>query len=165
MSGPYTGTWGGFTIGTNNDDGYQLACTIQGQEVNETDAYGMTLVEAIYRGQNWRARFRALEWTAGALLALQAFGEQAQANNFRPILINIGDKYTTYALPLVLNAILGNPPTTPRTLTATNAIVAPNSTSEFNMTSKMRELPLEMCLIPYATVVGSITFKLPFSTT
>jgi hypothetical protein len=65
----------------------------------------------------------------------------------------------------VLTAILGNPPTTPQSLTATNAGISPNSESAFLHTSKMREFPLEMVLIPYTTVVASVTYNLPFTTT
>ena len=54
VSGPYTATWNAFSLGTMNDDGYTLAGTYQGQEVNASDAYGMALVEAIWRGLNWR---------------------------------------------------------------------------------------------------------------
>ena len=83
ISGPYVGTWGTtgsetpllLAMGIMNDDGYELSCTLQGQEINESDAYGMTLIEGIYRGQNWRIRLRGLEWNSTGLLArLQMFG-------------------------------------------------------------------------------------------
>ena len=44
VAGPYTATWNSLPLGTQNDDGFQLSCTIQGQEANQTDAYGMTLI-------------------------------------------------------------------------------------------------------------------------
>lgn len=167
ISGPYVGTWNAFSLGTQNDDGYELACTLPGQEVAETDAFGMTLVEAIYRGMNWRCRFRGLEWKAGLLAILEMFGTQGALGdgNLTPILTVIGDRWTKYCLPLVLTAILGNPPTKPSSLTATNAGFAPNSQSMFNMTSKVRELPLELTLLPYVFVSGSNTFVVPFTTT
>lgn len=165
VSGPYVGTWNSLPFGTLNDDGFILNCTIQGQEVNLSDAYGMTLTEAIYRGQNWRCRIRGLEWNKTGLLALlQQFGARV-AGQLTPILTNIGDLYTTYSKVMVLTAILANPPTVPQTLTATNASIAPNSQSEFMFTSKLREMPLELVLIPYSTVIGSQTFNVPFTTT
>ena len=166
VSGPYVGTWGGNKIGTLSDDGYELACTIQGQEVNETDAYGMTLVEAIYRGQNWRARLRGLEWLQGMLNALQMFGQFDLAKPLSPEITVVGDRWTRYCAPMVLNAIITGvgSPTTPLSLTATNSGIAPNSQSAFNMTSKVRELPLELCLIPYASA-GSPSFAIPFTVT
>ena len=157
--------WNALALGTLNDDGYELACTLQGQEVNESDAYGMTLVEGIWRGQNWRVRIRGLEWKTGLLSSLQMFGQSGLAGTLTPILANFGDRWTKYCQTLLLTAILGNPPTTPQTLTAVNAGIAPNSQAAFQMTSKMRELPLEYVLIPYTAVISSVTYAIPFSST
>lgn len=167
VSGPYTGTWNAFTLGTQNDDGFILAGAFTGQEINASDAYGMTLVEAIWRGLNWRLRFRGLEFNkAGILASLQAFGSTgAPSTTFTPTLANIGDRYSKFAQALVLTAILGNPPTFVQTLTANTAIVAPQSNVEYLMTSKVREAPFEMVLLPYAATVGSLSPNLSFTTT
>jgi hypothetical protein len=164
VSGPYTSTWFAKPLGVQGDDGYELACTVQGQEVNETDAYGMTLVEGIYRGQNWRLRNRGQEWNrAGLLDSLQMFGQQGGTGTFSPILTNIGDRWSKFCQALVLTATLANPPTTPQSITATNAGIAPNSQTAFNLTSKLREMPLEWILIPYQTVIASVTYSVPFT--
>lgn len=158
MSGPYTGTWNGFSLGTQNDDGYVLQGQYRAQEIDQSDAWGMTLVEAIHRGINWRLRIRGLEWNKpGILAAMQAFGSSGAAQTvFAPVLQSIGDRYTKFAQALVLTSILGAyPPTMPQTLTATNAIVAPNSNVEGMLTSKMREAPMEFALLPYTAVVGT----------
>lgn len=167
ISGPYTATWNAFTLGTQNDDGYVLNGSWQGQEVNASDAYGMTLVEAIYRGLNWRLRFRGLEFNkTGILASLQAFGSSgAPSTTFTPTLANIGNRSTAFAQALVLTAILGNPPTFVQTLTALGAIVAPQSNAEYLMTSKVREAPFEFVLLPYSAVVGSSTVNIAFTTT
>ena len=167
VSGPYTGTWNALALGTQNDDGFALSVTFQGQEVNLSDAYGMTLCEVINRGLNWRLRFRSLEVNkTGFLSALQAFGQSGANTTLTPTLQNIGDRYSKFAQSLLLAAIIGAsyPPTTPQTLTATNAIVAPQSSVEQLMTSKMREGPFEMVLLPYNSG-GSPSFNIPFSTT
>jgi len=158
VSGPYTATWNGFTLGTQNDDGYVLNGTYQGQEINQSDAYGMTLVEAIWRGLNWRMRFRGLEFNkTGILASIQAFGSSGvPSTTFTPTLQSVGDRYSKFAQALVLTSILGAyPPTMPATLTALNAIVAPQSNVEYLMTSKVREAPFEMVLLPYSSVVSS----------
>lgn len=145
-----------------------LAGNFTGQEVNASDAYGMTLVEAIWRGVNWRLRFRGLEFNkVGILAALQAFGSTgAPSTTFTPTLANIGDRYSKFAQSLVLTAILGNPPTFVQSLTASNAIVAPNSNTEHLMTSKVREAPFEMALLPYSATVGSLSnVNVSFTTT
>lgn len=158
VSGPYTATWNGAALGTQNDDGYVLSGQYQGQEINASDAYGMTLVEAIYRGLNWRLRFRGLEFNKpGMLNSIQAFGASGNATTtFTPTLANVGDRYSKFAQALVLTAILGAyPPSMPATLTALSAIVAPQSNVEYLMTSKVREAPFEMVLLPYSAVITS----------
>ena len=167
VSGPYVASWNAFTLGTQNDDGYILAGTYQGQEVNMSDAYGMTLVEAIWSGLNWKVRFRGLEFNkTGILASMQAFGSTgAPSTTITPILANIGDRFTRFSQALVLTAILSNPPTMPQTLSANGAIVSPQSNVEYLMTSKVREAPFEMVLLPYSATVGSLTVNLSFSTT
>ena len=158
VSGPYTAVWNGSSLGTQNDDGYVLLGQYTGQEVNQSDAYGMTLVEAIWRGLNWRLRFRGLEFNKpGMLNAIQALGASGNATTtFTPTLANVGDRYSKFAQTLVMTAVLGAyPPTMPATLTALSAIVAPQSNVEFMMTSKVREAPFEMVLLPYSSVVSS----------
>ena len=170
ISGPYTGVWGpsANALGTQNDDGFVLTGQYTGQEINQSDAYGMTLVEAIYRGINWRCRLRGLEWNKpGLLQAMQAFGSDGSpTTTFTPILANIGDRWSKYMGTLLLTAILPNPPTFPQTLTASLAGPAPNSNIEAMMTSKMREAPMEFVLLPYETTVGSLANQnISFTTT
>jgi len=166
VSGPYLGLFGGNALGTQDDNGYELACTIQGQEINRSDVYGETLVEGIYRGQNWKCRFRGLEWNkVGLLNSFQVFGQQGGSGSFSPVLQNVGDRMSRYAQTMLLTAILGNPPSTPQTVTALTAIISPNSQAAFMMTSKMREMPIEFSLLPYSTVISSTTFNVPFTTT
>ena len=174
VSGPYVAIWTGLPLGVQSDDGYALSCTVAGQEVNATDQFGQTLVEGVYQGQNWRCRLRGLEWKSGLVEILQMFGNIDPlsgglyptlygTNTGGPPICNVGDLWTNYCGTLLLTAVLGNPPTKPQSLTATNAGLAPGQTSEFMMTSKVRELPLELVLIPYLTVIQSVTFAVPFT--
>lgn len=165
ISGPYVGTFNALPLGTQNDDGFVLSCRHEGQEINASDAYGLTLVEAIWRGFNWRVRIRGLEANKTGLLAvLQMFGQTGANTTLTPQLTAIGDRWTNYDKVLLLTAILGNPPTMPQTLTASSAAVAPGQTTEMMLTSKMREVPLELVLFPYSAVVGSGSVVVPFTT-
>lgn len=167
VSGPYTATWNSQLMGAQNDDGFALLATFQGQEVNASDVAGMTLVEAIFRGINWRMRFRGLEFNrSGILSALQAFGSSGQATTtLTPTLGAIGSRYSEAAQALVLTAILLNPPTMPQTLTALGAIPAPQSNVEYLMTSKVREAPMEMVLLPYVSSGSAFVDAIAFTTT
>lgn len=166
VSGPFVGLWNADPLGTQNDDGFELSCTLQGQEVNQSDAYGMTLVEAIYRGQNWKCRLRGLEWNkVGLLESLQQFGNTGAPGTFTPILFNIGERWSDFCETLLLTAILGDPPSTPATLTAMSAGISPQFQSSFLFTSKLREMPLEFVLLPYQATVSGTPYHVPFTTT
>lgn len=167
VSGPYTGTWNGHSLGVQNDDGFVLMGNYTGQEVNLSDQYGMTLVEAIWRGLNWRMRFRGLEFNfPGILASMQAFGSTGEpSTTLTPTLANIGNRYSRFAQPLALTSILPDPPAFPQTLTARGAIVAPNSNTEYIMTSKVREAPFEMVFLPYKTTISNAIVNTSFTTT
>lgn len=166
ISGPYLGSFNALPFGTQDDNGYELSVTVQGQEVNASDAYGLTLVEGIYRGLNWRLRFRGLEWNkSGLLSSLQMFGQTGALGTFNPTIGVIGERMTKFTQALLLTAILANPPSTPQTLTSLSAMLSVNSRSDMLFTSKMREFPIEFSLVPYLSVIGSITAAIPFSTT
>jgi hypothetical protein len=166
ISSPAVGLWNALPLGVLNDDGYELQATLQGQEVNLTDQLGMTLVEAIWRGQNWRVRIRGLEADKTGLLALlQMFGMSGAARSLTPTLANIGDRWTKYCKTLLLTSILADPPAFPNTITALSAGFAPNTNTNMLITSKVREVPIEMVLLPYANVVGSVTTNVPFTST
>ncbi len=96
---------------------------------------------------------------------LQMFGQSGANTTLTPQLAFIGDRWSNYAKVMILTAILGNPPTMPQTLTANGACLAPGQTTEFMMTSKMREMPIEMVLLPYSVTVGSAPIIVPFTTT
>ncbi len=165
ISGPYVGLWNAKALGTQGDDGFIISAQTQAQEINASDAYGMTLVEGIFRGTNWRLRLRGLEWNkAGLLDMLQCFGQTA-TGTLSPQLQNIGDRMSKFYQTLLLTAILGNPPTMPQTLTALSAGLAPGQTTESMMTSKMREMPIEMALLPYTTTISAVSVNVPFSCT
>lgn len=170
VSGAYVGTYRGNLLGTMNDDGFILTGTWHGQEVNASDVYGMTLVNAVYRGLDWRLSFTSLEFNyAGVRDILLTFNQASLAAGdgiLSPILNRVGDTWITSATAvLVLTAILGNPPTRPQTLTASTAIIAPETNVQMLMTSKVRETPLEMALFPYQTSIGGTDYNVSFTTT
>lgn len=149
ISGPYTATWGSKPLGTMDDSGFTLSGRWHGQEVNASDAYGMTLVEAVYRGVSWRVSFNALEFNQlGVLSIIHTFGG-INPTRLSPLLDNIGVLHSDFSRTLILTAVLGNPPTSPQTLTSLLAVIAPDTNIQMLMTSQVRDAPVEMVLIPY----------------
>jgi hypothetical protein len=166
IAGAYTGVYNSLAIGILNDDGYVLSFVAKGQDINDTDQYGMTLIEGIYRGIDWRIRYRTKEWNTGVQAAFQIYG--AAGTNPSPALGLgiIGRKYSAIALALVLTATTGTPSAaTPATLTASLALLAPNSNVDWAFTSKVREVPIEHICLPQSLTTGGGTFTVPWTTT
>lgn len=186
VSGPYTTTWDGFSLGTQNDDGFVLMSNYTGQEINATDAFGMTLVEAIFRGINWRLRFRGMEFNRpGILASMQTFGFSGpllgEATRFQPNIGSIasptiGDRYSRQSAVMFMENVL---PVQPQgglfgtssnpgfiaSITASSAVVSPNSNFEYLFTSKVREAPFEFVLLPFTATIGGVLTNLAFTTT
>lgn len=175
--GASSGPVGAQALGLMNDSGYEISMDLKSQEVNETDGYGMTLLDFVYRGQDWRVRMTGREWFGGLLLLLQPFGAVVTggikygilAPQITPITAAqpgaIGSMASLASGILSLVSDLGSPPTAPATLTALQAILSPNSRATFDMTSKVRDLPLELCLLPYSVTVSSVALAVPFTVT
>ena len=93
ISGAYVGTWGALYLGMMNDNGFEVTLAMKAQEINETDAFGMTLLDYVYRGMDWRVRFTGKEWNrqgSGALMnALQPFGS-SPTGQLGPVVSRLG---------------------------------------------------------------------------
>jgi hypothetical protein len=192
VSGSYVGTWQGLYLGMMNDNGFEVTLAMKSQEINESDAFGMTLLDYVYRGMDWRIRFTGKEWsrvgTGGLLNALQPFGSSMSGQlgpvvsrlggTFPPLPNNppvagiyVGNLASGVAQILVLNSVMGNAPAppsggpvVPTTLTANGAVLSPNTQSQFQMTSKLRELQIEMCLLPYQYTLSVTGYNVPNGT-
>jgi hypothetical protein len=160
-------------LGLMNDNGYEISCNMKGEMVNRTDAYAMTLLEVIYQGQDWSCQLTGKEWTTALMLLLQPFGAlptvvasaatvtwgilaprlsgsiSASPGAGTSLAGGIGSKGSLAAGTLVLNSILGGVPTAPTSLTAPLTIMTPESRANFQFTSKVRDLPLQLSFLPY----------------
>ena len=157
VAGAYTATFAAVALGIMDDNGFELSFTPQGQDINDTDQFGMSLIEGIYRGANVRIRFRAKEWTTGVQNLIHTFGAKATATPAWKMGV-IGRKYTDIAGVLILTATAGTPAAaSPATFTASSALLSPNTNLSFLFTSKLREVAFEMILLPY-TSTGDVVW-------
>ncbi len=165
ISGSYTATFNSNACGIMDDKGFQLIVSPQAQMIDRTDQFGMTLIEMIYLGMNVRMRFRCKEWNSGMQGIMQNYGK-VSAGVAPSIIVSqaanpIGAKASSVANTLVLTSTASTPAaSSPASLTASLAVLAPNSQFDMNFTSAAREVPLELVLIPYA----SSNINIPFST-
>jgi hypothetical protein len=160
IAGRYDGVYDELDLGILNDDGFELSMQAKAQEINDTDAYGMTLIEAIYRGQDWRIRFRAMEAAKdGLMTALLVFG--ATGAGMTPKLGVIGRRFTDMARALQLNATVGTPAEgNPSTFDADQTIMSPANNTAMLLTSKVREVPIELVLLPFQVGNDIIPFSI-----
>lgn len=151
-AGAYTPPAGSpLNFGILTDDGYELSATPKSEDINMTDAYGGSLLDFIYRGADWRLRARAKEFAADLMKIAWPWGMGTGA--LSPRMGIIGRRGSDIAGSLVLTAQAGTPAAAspgPVTLTAGLSVVAPNSVMALLLTSKVREVPVEMVLLPYS---------------
>lgn len=158
VAGAYTGVFtapyvNDFTqIGLLTERGYELAWTIHGRPINDTTSYANSLIDGIYLGADWNLIFVAREFLfGGALDAFWPFGTIGDVRMDAALPIKMGyagQRWRDRAGTIILTAVTGTPADgNPATLTAEQAIVAPGS-YRFAMTSKIRELPINLMLLP-----------------
>ena len=164
VAGAYTGTLNAVALGIMNDDGFVLNIQPHSDLINDTDQYRRTLIETIYTGIDWRVRYRTKEWNTGMQAAFSQYG--AQGTNPAPgmSLGIIGRKGSGIAQALILTATTGTPAaTSPATLTATQALLAPETNIDMRFTAAVREVPIEHVCLPYSTTTGGGTFVVPWT--
>lgn len=111
--------------------------------INKSDVYGDALLDLIYRGCDWYFQTEFMEYKAGPLAAAHPWGSAIGVQGI------IGRLGSDVATSLVLTSTVGTPAVaTPATLTATKAILAPNSNPSAQFTSRLRTLPVRLALLP-----------------
>jgi len=151
-AGAYTPPAGGaLSMGILNDDGFELAATPKGEEINATDAYGLSLLDFVYRGADWRLRARAKEFAADLMKIVWPWGMGTGA--LSPRMGVIGRRGSDIAGSMVLTATTGTPAASspgPASLTAGLCVASPNANMAMYFTSKARDVPAELVLLPYS---------------
>ena len=73
VAGRYSGTYNAVDVGIT-DDGYTLQQDLSVEAIDESDAYGGTLIDFIYRGGNAFLRFMSKAYKAGSISPLWPYG-------------------------------------------------------------------------------------------
>ena len=147
VAGRYSGTWSGADVGIATDQGYVLTYVTHGEVVNRTDAYAQTTIEGIYQGADFSLQFVSKEYKTGSVRPSWPWGNDGSTLGFR--LGVIGRRWTDVAQAMVLTSTAGTPAAAaPTSLTASLTIVSPNSNTDLSFTSKVREVPVKLTLIP-----------------
>lgn len=145
--GAYTATHNSVALGMT-EEGYEMQWEPKAEMINRSDVYGDTMLDIIYRGCDWFFQAEFKEYKAGPIAV--AFPWAALG-----VLGTIGRLGSDVAETLVLTATAGTPAAaTPASLTASKAILAPNSNPRAQFNSRLRTLPVRLVLFP--TVVDTV---------
>lgn len=158
IAGAYTATYNANSVAPTTQ-GYELEVNFKGEMIGETDLYGETLLDYVYRGADARVMFEAQLYNANVLAAFYPWGTFGQiATAAAPI----GRLAINVASALVLTAVANTPAAaSPATLTASKSIIAPNNNGRLLFNSKHRKVPVSLLLLPSESG-GTVTF---FTTT
>lgn len=158
IDGRYAGTYNAVSTGIT-ENGYDLIIALKEEVIEESDVYGGSLMDYIYRGGNCQVRADCKEYMAGTTTPMWPWGSLGQ---MRTPTLPIGRLASGVGAALLLTATANTPAATaPATLTVTIAILAPGQQSTLNFNSRLRRVPLFFQAIPQDTA-GTTTW---FSTT
>lgn len=159
IAGRYTGTYNSVDVGLCKE-GYELELDTDLDDIGETDGWGTTVIDGIWRGGNCFLQFSSEEYKAGSLAAFWPYGGPLAGPGVLGILVDatqvtklpIGQLASNIALALVLTVVAGTPAAAAaaiNTLTATFALLAKNFNGKLLMNSKLREVPVRLRCYPY----------------
>lgn len=153
IAGPYTSAYASSSLGMAQD-GFQIRLRNEKELVNQSDIYGDTILDSVYRGGNCTVSLVGIEFgKMGQKSAIWPFGELN--NSSLPAMGFLGtvgymDVGSSLYAALVLTAVAGTTAAaTPATMTANQAVMAEQTEIEYAMTSRLRTVPLTMRLYPY----------------
>lgn len=157
IAGAYTNTWAGSAMGYTRS-GYNLHYTLKGEKIEETDIYGLSLIDIVYRGAQMTIDATLKIYQAASVAPLityvASFGQIYAAGN--PIATTASSKGQALVLTVVANtsaALAGGP----NTLTAIKTVPSPDNDFTLVLNSVVREIPLRFDVLTNdATGTGSL---------
>lgn len=146
IAGAYTATYNSTAMG-QQEDGFRIRMSIAKEEIR-SNTYGDSVIDAVYRGAN--------VFLSGTFIERDSVLAKAAVSPFNPygagmgIMGLVGRLDFGLTSPIVLTAISGLSATSSLTsLTATNAIIDQNLSTEVSLANRASFLPLTFRLYPY----------------
>lgn len=152
IAGRYSGTYDAVDVGITQN-GYELEQGSSAEMVDETDAFGGSAIDAVYRGGNVFCTFESKAYKAGSITPFWPWGAMG-------VLLTaaapLGRLASAVADAFVLTAVAATPAAAaPATLTGTLAILAPNQSARLLYSSKVRNVPVRLQFFPYDATGGT----------
>jgi hypothetical protein len=154
IAGHYNGSYSSVDLGITRN-GFELQQESKGEAIEETDAFGQSIIDFIYRGGNVYIMFDCKIWKEGTLtpfwpwggdLGLAGFGVMYNAGN--PISRRAQDAASALLMTVTANTPAAGGDATITTLTASKAILPPGSSMKLLFSSKTREVPQRLLCLP-----------------
>lgn len=158
IAGAYTGTYSGTNVGYTQA-GFELTQETNGELINQTDAYGESVIDFVHRGGSVYLMFESKVYKAGSTAPFYPWGSLGvMATAAAPI----GRLASAVAASTVLTATAATPAAaSPATLTGSKSILPPGSNLKLLFDSRCRNVPIRLLLLPSESG-GNITW---FTTT
>lgn len=157
VAGRYAGTWSAGALGTT-EEGFELFQDTHAEMINNSDAFGDTLLDWVWRGSSVYLMVRSLTFTTTALAAFYPYGATIVAPGGFGVLtaatsvVPIGTLASDLAKALVLTVTASTPAalygSVINTLTASLSLLRPNSNLSLLFNSKLRKVPLAFQVLP-----------------
>ena len=153
ISGRYSSVYSAVDTGIA-EGGYEIDQGGSAEVIDESDAYGGSAIDFIYRGGNVFCDFRSLAYKAGSIAP---FWPWAALGTLLTAAAPLGRRASDIAVSHVLSAVPNTPAQlTPATLTGPLAILAPNFSAKLLFNSKLRTVPVRLMYLPYDVGGGTI---------
>lgn len=160
IAGRYSISYNSVDVGIA-EDGHTLSWQVFKEMINNTDVYGDTDIDAIYRGMNVFLQTNLKEYKAGSVTPATPYNSFAPSGATTFSMGVIGRLDTNVANTLIMTDTDGTPAATfPATLTASEAILAAGFPVELFFGPRHRRIPIRWQLYPYDTggsVIGWFT--------
>lgn len=147
IAGRYSAVFNSNDLGITHD-GYELQHDAELEDVSETDAYGLTVIDSVYRGGNCHLQCRSKAYKTGSKAAHWPFGG-VTLGGVVTAAVPIGVLASAIASATVLTSVANTPAAAaPATLTASLTLLAKNANLSLMFNSKLREVPIRLRLYP-----------------
>ena len=155
VAGAYTSTLLSLALGFTQD-GFSIQRVNHQEEINQSDIYGRTLLDAVYMGADTYIQTTCRTSTQGSRSAFWPFiafaGTWTELGQIYSTAHPIGTLATSNSTAsLALTAVANTPAATtadPATLTASKCALAPNFNGELLLSSRARSIPIRFALYP-----------------
>lgn len=128
-------------------NGFTLSAENKVEVINQTDLYGDTIIDLVYRGRDTYLQWVAKVWQNANPTLWWPWG--ATIGTIWTAAAPIARLGSSVAQSLVLTSVANTPAAAaPASLTASKAIIAPNFNAELSFDSRCRDVPMRMLCLP-----------------